>query len=122
MATVAVDTLLSQSTPQMRLVRPLNMPQGLPNIGNTCCMDGLAQCCRQLLARSLSVYPDQCLPRTEQCPLAAVLKERAITEDEIKRWGCWTHLAIGPQRDAGDVLEQLHDPTSAMHASCSSDE
>ena len=65
-----------------------NEPTELANIGNTCFMNSLVQCCRQLFVELSSAYPEQWGTfETDQlcaeCPLASVLKEDVLPRD----WG-----------------------------------
>ena len=96
----------------------LDAPQRLPNIGNTCFMNSILQCCRQLLMR----IPAHLLPESQQCPLARALQATSLSEDEILQLPCWTFLPVGPQRDACEVLEMCFDPAGPMHISCNSGE
>ena len=94
-----------------------NDPHGIPNVGNTCYMNALLQCCRQLLMR----VPSHLLPESQECPLACALKNQFLTEDDVRRWQCWTFLTIGKQQDICEILEMCLDPKSAMHTSCTDD-
>ena len=91
-----------------------NTPYGIPNIGNTCFMNALLQCCRQLLSR----IPSHLLPQSHQCPLARALQAEVFSEEDVKQWPCWTVLPLGPQRDASEVLEMWFDIESPLHRSC----
>ncbi len=91
-----------------------NAPTPLHNIGNTCFMNALLQCCRQLIAR----IPSSLLPASSQCPLAEALLDVSSVRELYRRWRCWSCLAVGPQRDACEVFEQCLDPKSPLHNSC----
>ena len=52
-----------------------NKPRAITNIGNTCYMNSLLQCWRQMLAR----IPQERLPRSDDCPLAAPLRNCACS-------------------------------------------
>ena len=95
-------------------------PQGLPNVGNTCFMIALMQCCRQLVAR----IPPELRPAVSQrCPLAQALqRSTSCSAVDIRNWACWNALPVGPQRDACEILELCFDPSSAMHADCAWDD
>ena len=83
-------------------------PRGIPNVGNTCSMNALLQCCRQLLLR----VPPHLLPESQECPLARALQAQPFSESDVKQWPCWTFLPIGQQRDACEVLEMRLDVKS----------
>ena len=89
-------------------------PTPLHNIGNTCFMNALLQCCRQLIAR----IPSSLLPASSQCPLAEALLDVSSVRELYRRWRCWSCLAVGPQRDACEVFEQFLGPKSPLHNSC----
>ena len=91
-----------------------NAPTMLHNIGNTCFMNALLQCCRQVLSR----LPSHLLPKSQRCPLAVPLRQQTFTEEEISQWACWNYLPVGPQRDACHILETCFDDAGPMHSSC----
>ena len=92
---------------------PLPLREGW-YIGNTCFMNALFQCFRQLLGR---LHADL-QPTLQSCPLAIGLQQRIFTAEEMKKWDCWNFLPIGPQRDACHILEICVDDTGPMHKSC----
>ena len=94
----------------------LTAPHGIPNVGNTCFMNALLQCCRQLLLR----VPTHLLPESQECPLARAMQAQPFSKDDVKQWQFWNFLPIGSQRDACEVLEMCLDPTSPLHNSCDS--
>ena len=59
----------------------LDAPRCLHNIGNTCFMNSLLQCCRQLLMR----IPVHLLPESQQCPLARALQALEAQLEEKER-------------------------------------
>jgi hypothetical protein len=61
-----------------------NGPHSIPNIGNTCFMNALLQCCRQLLFR----VPSHLLPQSQQCPLARALQPEPFSQSDVKQWPC----------------------------------
>ena len=107
---------LVADVPQLAIAQPrfLDGPHGIPNVGNTCFMNALLQCCRQLLLR----VPSHLLPESQECPLARALQAQPFSESDVKQWPCWTFLPTGPQRDACEVLEMCLDPKSPLHNSC----
>jgi hypothetical protein len=96
----------------------LDTPQRLPNIGNTCFMNALLQCCRRMLLR----IPSHLLPASSQFPLAQALRAETLDKGAIRHWRCWTFLPVGPQRDACEALELCFDPESPMYSACSDGE
>ena len=93
-------------------------PMGVHNIGNTCFMNSILQCFRQMLLR----IPSDLLPKSQRCPLAVPLKQRAFSKRDVQQWDCWKYLAVGPQRDACHVLEMCLDERSDMHCNCDATE
>ena len=91
-----------------------NAPTPLHNIGNTCYMNALLQCCKQILAR----IPSHLLPQSDTCPLSVPLRQQSFSREDIAAWRCWMTLPVGPQRDACRVLEICFDPTSPTRSSC----
>ena len=84
------------------------------NVGNTCFMNAVLQCCRQLLLR----VPSHLLPESQECPLARALQPQPFSESDVKQWPCWTFLPTGQQRDACEVLEMCLGIKSPLHNSC----
>ena len=76
------------------VVQLADVPTSLHNIGNTCFMNALLQCCRQLLNRMSS----ESLPKSQRCPLALPLKQRTFTVEDVPQWECCNCLPIGTQR------------------------
>ena len=89
-------------------------PAPLHSIGNTCYMNALLQCCRQILAR----IPSHLLPQSDTCPLSVPLRQQYFTREDIAAWRCWMTLPVGPPCDACHVLEICFEPTRPMHSSC----
>jgi len=90
------------------------IPASLHNVGNTCFMNSLLQCCRRLITR---ISPEL-LPKSQCCPLAVHLRQRTFTEEDVAHWECWNYLTIGTQRDACQIMEMCLDTTGPMHTSC----
>ena len=90
--------------------RELGAPTGIPNVGNTCYMNALLQCCRQLLPQ----LPPHLLPQTQRCPLAPGLLPGPFTEHEVNGWPLWAFLPIGPQQDACEALENASIPRACF--------
>ena len=104
---------------QLAIAQPrfFDAPHGIPNVGNTCFMNALLQCCRQLLLR----VPSNLLPESQECPLARALQVQPFSERDVQQWPSWTFLPTGQQRDACEVLEMCLDPDSPLHNSCGRD-
>ena len=96
------------------VVQLADVPTSLHNIGNTCFMNALLQCCRQIITR---ISPES-LPKSQRCPLALPLTQRSCTGEDVAQWECWNCLPIGTQRDACQIMEMCLDTTGPMHASC----
>ena len=67
--------------PQLAIAQPrfLDGPHGIPNVGNTCFMNALLQCCRQLLLR----VPSHLLRESQECPLARALQAQPFSESDV---------------------------------------
>jgi len=101
--------------PQLASVRGgPHKPASLSNIGNTCFMNALVQCCRQVVLR----IPLELRPRSKQCPLASMLEPQAGVPGGVEHWPCWKWLPTGSQRDASHVLEMCLDSTAPLHGAC----
>ena len=98
----------------IRQPRFLEDPHGIPNVGNTCFLNALLQCCRQLLLQ----VPSHLLPDSQECPLAKALQAQPFSGSDVQQWPCWTFLPTGQQRDACEILEMCLDPNSTLHNSC----
>ena len=92
-------------------------PKALHNIGSTCYMNALLQCCRQILAR----VPATCKPDSDTCPLSLPLRHQYFTSDEVRSWRCWQYLPLERQRDPVEVLNLCFNPQSQMHQSCNAE-
>ena len=97
----------------IRQPRFLEAPHGIPNVGNTCFLNALLQCCRQLLLQVPHLLPD-----SQECPLAKALQAQPFSGSDVQQWPCWTFLPTGQQRDACEILEMCLDPDSTLHNSC----
>ena len=85
-------------------------PPAMHNLGNTCYLNAIFQCCRQLFPSAVlhSVVPGPL------CPLAEVLQAKRAT----LQWRCWRYFPPGCQRDASEVLEACMDTAHIMHNAC----
>ena len=83
---IATDTSLPPATVSPRLTPPCQdhqVPPALYNIGNTCYMNALLQCCRQVLAR----IPPHLLPQSDRCPLSMPLRGEHFTREDVTEYG-----------------------------------
>ena len=102
------------SPPLASTATALTIPTSFWNVGNTCFMNALMQCCRQMLLR----IPSDMRPKCDGCPLAPALRQQSFTRADILQWPCWKFLPVGPQRDACQILEMCLDDKHPMHKSC----
>ena len=96
----------------------IGLPLGISNIGNTCYVNAVLQCLRQILAR-IPVYE---WPKRDTCPLALPLRQTKATWQQINTWSMWQFFDQGEQDDADRALRILLDTDEGgMHCTCCSD-
>ena len=95
------------------LVNVFNVPTSLWNVGDTCFMNALMQCYRQMLLR----IPPDMRPKTDGCPLASALTQQSFSQEDILQWPFWEFLPKG-QHDACEILEMCFNDEHSMHGSC----
>ena len=88
-------------------------PPSLQNLGNTCYLNAISQCFRQVIRQA--TWHDA--TSSSPCPFAEALR----AETASMQWRCWRYFPPGRQRDASEVLEDCMDPTHIMHNGCRQD-
>ena len=102
------------SSALLPIVNVFNVPTSLWNVGDTCFMNALMQCYRQMLLR----IPADMRPKTDGCPLAAALTQQSFSEEDIRQWPFWEFLEKDQQQDACEILEMCFNDEHSMHGSC----
>ena len=113
-STPHTKTELGDSSALLPIVDVFNVPTRLWNVGDTCFMNALMQCYRQMLLR----IPLDMRPKTDGCPLASALTHQSFSQEDILQWPFWNFITRGQQQDACEILERLFDDEHPMHASC----